>query len=127
MTTGSVARGTVASDPVAGGTVAGSTVAGSTVTGSTATGSTVAAGGTAKGGAATGSIAASGSIATSGGGPADADRGVDSDVRDGTRQLRDIEELVAKLAIVTKQLALPARTMPAPRYADAGQPAAHDN
>jgi hypothetical protein len=59
--------------------------------------------------------------------PADTDRGVEGGVRDGSKQLRDIEELIAKLAIVTKQLALPVRTMPSPRYADAGQPAAHDN
>jgi len=36
---------------------------------------------------------------------------------DGSRQLRDIEELVAKLRIVTKQLELPLRSMPGPRYA----------
>ena len=31
---------------------------------------------------------------------------------DGGRQLRDIEELVAKLQVVTKQLEFPARTVP---------------
>ena len=58
--------------------------------------------------------------------PTDTDRGVNADVRDGSKQLRDIEELVAKLATVTKQLAFPARTMPSPRYAEAGQSTAHD-
>lgn len=33
--------------------------------------------------------------------------------RDGHSQLRDIEELVAKLQIVTRQLEFPARTIPA--------------
>ena len=32
--------------------------------------------------------------------------------RDGGRQLRDIEELVAKLQVVTRQLEFPARTVP---------------
>jgi hypothetical protein len=36
--------------------------------------------------------------------------------RDGGRQLRDIEELVAKLQVVTKQLEFPARTIPAQAY-----------
>jgi hypothetical protein len=49
---------------------------------------------------------------------------VDAGVRDGSKQLRDIEELVAKLAIVNKQLACPERTMPSPRPADAGPPTA---
>jgi len=31
---------------------------------------------------------------------------------DGGRQLRDIEELVAKLQVVTRQLEFPARTVP---------------
>jgi hypothetical protein len=35
------------------------------------------------------------------------------DSRDGGRQLRDIEELVAKLQVVTKQLEFPPRSMPA--------------
>ena len=35
------------------------------------------------------------------------------DSRDGGSQLRDIEELVAKLQVVTKQLEFPARTIPA--------------
>jgi hypothetical protein len=59
--------------------------------------------------------------------PAGTDRGADADVRDGSKQLRDIEELIAKLAIVTQQLAVPARTMTSPRPADAGQSAAHEN
>jgi hypothetical protein len=63
--------------------------------------------------------------ATSDGMPAGTD--LDADVRDGSKQLRDIEELIAKLAIVTQQLAVPARTMTSPRRADAGQPAAREN
>jgi hypothetical protein len=35
------------------------------------------------------------------------------DSRDGGSQLRDIEELVAKLRVITKQLEFPARTIPA--------------
>jgi hypothetical protein len=42
----------------------------------------------------------------------------DSGVPHDSRQLRDIEELVAKLRIVTKQLELPLRSMPAPRYVE---------
>jgi hypothetical protein len=38
------------------------------------------------------------------------------DSLDGGRQLRDIEELVAKLQVVTKQLEFPARTIPAQPY-----------
>ena len=34
------------------------------------------------------------------------------DSHDGGRPLRDIEELVAKLQVVTKQLEFPARTIP---------------
>jgi hypothetical protein len=83
--------------------------------------------GTAASGTADSGSTATGSTATGNGALTDTGRGVDADVRDGSKQLRDIEELVAKLAIVTKQLAFPARTMPSPRYADAGQPAAHDN
>lgn len=36
--------------------------------------------------------------------------------RDGGSQLRDIEELVAKLQVVTKQLEFPARTIPTQSY-----------
>jgi hypothetical protein len=61
--------------------------------------------------------------------PTDVTRGVNADAsaRDDSKQLRDIEELVAKLAIVTKQLAFPARSVPLPGPADAGQPAAREN
>ncbi len=38
------------------------------------------------------------------------------DSHDGGSQLRDIEELVAKLQVVTKQLEFPARTIPAGSY-----------
>jgi hypothetical protein len=74
----------------------------------------------------TGSVVTS-TAATSDGMPAGTDLGVDADVRDGSKQLRDIEELIAKLAIVTQQLAVPARTMTSPSRADAGQPAAREN
>ena len=41
------------------------------------------------------------------------DNGEDIRTRgDGGRQLRDIEELVAKLQVVTRQLEFPARTVP---------------
>ncbi len=74
------------------------------------------------------STAATSNVSSTTGVPADAGTGPDTDVRDGSRQLRDIEELVAKLAMVTKQLAFPARTMPSPRPADAqGQQSAQDN
>ena len=73
--------------------------------------------GTAATGPAAASTAAIGGAAISDGMPTDTDRGVNADVRDGSKQLRDIEELVAKLAIITKQLAFPARTMPSPRCA----------
>jgi len=74
----------------------------------------------------TGSVVTSTAV-TSDGTPADTGPAADADVRDGSKQLRDIEELIAKLAIVTQQLAVPARTMTAPRHADAGQPAAREN
>jgi hypothetical protein len=45
------------------------------------------------------------------------DNGEDTVVRDGSKNLRDIEDLVAKLQIVTKQLALPPRSMPVQRSA----------
>jgi hypothetical protein len=98
MTTGSVATGTAATVSVATGTVPISAAA--------------------LGGAAIGNDM-----------PTDITRGVNADARarDDSKQLRDIEELVAKLAIVTKQLAFPARTVPSPGPADAGQPAAHEN
>jgi hypothetical protein len=73
--------------------------------------------------AAAASAAASGAAVASDGLPVDAER---ADARDGSKQLRDIEELVAKLAIITRQLAFPARAMPSPRHPDAGQPAANN-
>jgi hypothetical protein len=54
-------------------------------------------------------------MTTGNGAPTATDSGEDIGVPDGSRQLRDIEELVAKLRIVTKQLELPVRSMPAPR------------
>jgi hypothetical protein len=100
MTTGSVATGTAATGAVPASTVPASTIAAST--------------------------AAADGAARGDGRPADTDRVADAGVHDGSKQLRDIEELVAKLAIVTQQLAFPARTMPSPSYADAGQSTAHD-
>lgn len=73
------------------------------------------------------SDAVASTAAMSDGMPAGTGHGVDAEVRDGSKQLRDIEELIAKLAIVTQQLAVPARTMTSPRPADAGQPSAHEN
>jgi len=74
----------------------------------------------------TGSVVTS-TAATSDGMSAGTGLGVGAHVRDGSKQLRDIEELIAKLAIVTQQLAVPARTMTSPSRADAGQPAAREN
>jgi len=54
-------------------------------------------------------------MTTGNGVPTVTDSGEDMYVRDGSRHLRDIEELVNKLRIVTKQLAVPARMMPAQR------------
>jgi hypothetical protein len=55
---------------------------------------------------------------------ADTDTGHDDPgIRDGSRQLRDIEELIAQLATITRQLAFPARTMPTPRNPDKLAPA----
>jgi hypothetical protein len=45
-----------------------------------------------------------------------------NDVRDDTQQLRDIQDLIAKLADVNKKLALPMRTITMDQPADA-QPA----
>jgi hypothetical protein len=64
---------------------------------------------------------------TGNGAPTAANGGKDIGVPVGSRQLRDIEELVAKLRIVTKQLELPLRSMPAPRTVEEltrAQPAA---
>jgi hypothetical protein len=38
--------------------------------------------------------------------------------RDDSQQLRDIQDLIAKLEQVNRKLALPARAMPAPQAAD---------
>jgi hypothetical protein len=46
--------------------------------------------------------------------PAATDRQEAGHVRDDS-QLRNIEDIIAKLEVVTRQLALPARPMPAPR------------
>jgi hypothetical protein len=51
--------------------------------------------------------------------PAATNHGEDMYLRDDGRQLRDIEELVAKLRVVTKQLAFPMRTTPARSAASA--------
>jgi hypothetical protein len=61
-------------------------------------------------------------MTTGNGVPPASDNGTDSHPRDGGgslhggSQLRDIEELVAKLQVVTKQLEFPARTIPAQPY-----------
>jgi len=56
-------------------------------------------------------------MTTGNGVPTATDNGKDTHVSDGSKNLRDIEDLVAKLRIVTKQLALPPRSMPGPRSA----------
>jgi len=56
-----------------------------------------------------------GSAAKGNGLPAVTTNGEDLYARDGSKHLRDIEELVAKLRIVTKQLAFQPRATPAPR------------
>ena len=57
-------------------------------------------------------------MTTGNGVPTVTDSGKDIGVPNGSRQLRDIEELVAKLRIVTRQLELPLRSMPAPRHVE---------
>ena len=57
-------------------------------------------------------------MTTGNGVPTATDSGDAIGIRDGSRQVRDIEELVAKLRIVTKQLELPLRSMPAPRHVE---------
>ena len=42
-------------------------------------------------------------------------RGRSADDQAASRQVRDIQEIIAKLEIVTKRLALPLRNMPQPR------------
>jgi hypothetical protein len=56
-------------------------------------------------------------MTTGNGVPTATDNGKATYVSDGSKNLRDIEDLVAKLRIVTKQLALPARSMPETRPA----------
>ena len=60
----------------------------------------------------TGSVAKGNSV------PTVTTNGEDLYARDGSKHLRDIEELVAKLRIVTKQLAFQPRATPAPRYGE---------
>ena len=57
-------------------------------------------------------------MTTGNGVPTATDSGDAIGIPDGSRQLRDIEELVAKLRIVTKQLELPLRSMPAARHVE---------
>jgi hypothetical protein len=57
-------------------------------------------------------------MTTGNGVPTATDSGEVIRIPDGSRQLRDIEELVAKLRIVTKQLELPLRSMPAPQHVE---------
>lgn len=59
-----------------------------------------------------------GSVAKGDGVPTVTTDGEDLRARDGSKHLRDIEELVAKLRIVTKQLAFPPRATPAPRCSE---------
>jgi hypothetical protein len=59
-------------------------------------------------------------MTTGNGVPTATGNGEDTFVRDGSKNLRDIEDLVAKLQIVTKQLALPPRSMPVQRPALTG-------
>ncbi len=59
--------------------------------------------------------------------PVAADRGKGVGVRGDSQQLRDIQDLIAKLDDVNRQLALPARVMSAARSRDvdsAGLPSA---
>jgi hypothetical protein len=48
-------------------------------------------------------------------------------VRDDSQQLRDIQDLIAKLADVNRQLALPARAMPVARLAETASAAEGTN
>lgn len=52
--------------------------------------------------------------------PAASDR--DEGASRDSQQLRDIEDLIAKLEVVNRQLSFPARAMPVPRQADTGDP-----
>lgn len=51
--------------------------------------------------------------------PAASDRDEGVRVRDDSPQLRDIQDLIAKLEVVNKQLSLPVRTMRTARPGDA--------
>jgi hypothetical protein len=50
--------------------------------------------------------------------PAASDRDEGVRTRDDSQQLRDIQDLIARLEVVNKQLALPVRTASMPRQAD---------
>jgi hypothetical protein len=52
-------------------------------------------------------------MTTGNGVPPASDHGEDIRTHNGGSQLRDIEELVAKLQVVTKQLEFPSRAIPA--------------
>jgi hypothetical protein len=53
--------------------------------------------------------------------PAASDRDEGVRVRgDDSQQLRDIQDLIAKLEVVNRQLSVPVRAMPTPRHPDAG-------
>jgi hypothetical protein len=51
--------------------------------------------------------------------PAASDRDEGVRARDDSQQLRDIQDLIARLEVVNKQLALPVRAVSMPRQADA--------
>ena len=53
--------------------------------------------------------------------PAASDRDKDVRVRDDSQQLRDIQDLIARLELVNRQLSVPARATSTPRQADAGR------
>lgn len=51
--------------------------------------------------------------------PAASDRDKGVRVRDDSQQLRDIQDLIARLELVNRQLSVPVRAMSTPRQADA--------
>jgi hypothetical protein len=53
--------------------------------------------------------------------PAASDRDKDVRVRDDSQQLRDIQDLIARLELVNRQLSVPVRAMSTPRQADASR------
>jgi len=53
--------------------------------------------------------------------PAASERDEDVRSRDDSQQLRDIQDLIAKLEVVNRQLAVPVRAMSAPRQGDASR------